>query len=53
MLQLLERVRIDLNDVKTVILILVTKNGRLQLWKKINCGKMGKSREKRWKITLI
>jgi len=41
MLQSLERVRIDLNDLKMVISISVTKNAldALELWKRTNCGK--------------
>jgi len=37
---------------KRYISILMTKNApvTLQLWKRTNCGKMGKSRGKRWKI---
>jgi len=43
----LDRVRINLNDLKTVISISVTKSvpDTLQLWKR-NCGKMGKSHGK-------
>jgi len=35
-----------------MILISVTKNAldALQLWKRMNCGKIRKNREKRWKI---
>jgi len=42
---MLERVRIDL---KIMISISLTKNApdALQLWKRMNCGKMEKSREK-------
>jgi len=45
--------RIDLNDLETVISIYQwIKNipDILQLWKKSNCEKMGKSRGKQWKI---
>jgi len=36
-------VRIGLNDLKMMILISMTKNSSEQLWKKMNCGKMGKN----------
>jgi len=43
MLQPLERLRINLNDFKTVISIsVINAPNILQLWKKTNCGKMEK-----------
>jgi len=52
MLQSLECVRIDLNDLKTVISISMTKNApdAPQLWNRTNCEKMRKNHGKRWKI---
>jgi len=47
--KMFERMRIGLNDLKTMILISVTKNApdALQLWKRTSCEKMKKSHRKR------
>jgi len=44
--------KLYLNNLKTMISISVTKNApnALQLWKRMNCGKMGRNHRQRWTI---